>query len=65
MFLVGDDYCDKKVGWRPANIPLAPFEWFCREHAVEIARREGVYGVYSMDRRDVVEEVDPPGAKGT
>lgn len=51
------EYCDKPAAWRPANIPMRPEEWFCREHAVLIAEREGVYGIYSRDRQDVVEEI--------
>lgn len=60
-----DDYCGKPAEWRPANIPMAPFEWFCREHAVEIAQREGVYGVYHVHRKDVVEEIDATDARGS
>ena len=55
--LVNDDYCDKPAEWRPANIPMAFGEWFCREHAVQIAQQEGVFGVYNRNSRDVVEEL--------
>ena len=57
LMLVGDDYCDGPAAWRPVAIPMARYEWFCRDHAVQIAQREGVYGVYNVHSKDVVEEV--------
>lgn len=55
--LVGDDYCDKPAEWRPANLAMPPFTWFCREHAVMIAEQTGMHGIYHVHRKDVVEEI--------
>jgi hypothetical protein len=53
-----DDLCgDLGNHWRPANIPVAKFEWFCRAHAIQIAQEAGVYGIYNINSRDVVEEI--------
>lgn len=58
MYLDTDEFCDRLGVWRPANIPMTSDEWFCKQHAVFLARREGMYGVYHRDRRAFVEELD-------
>lgn len=47
--LDSDELCRRPALWRPANLPMAKDEWYCRQHAVEIADRVGTYGIYQQD----------------
>lgn len=54
MILRTDEFCKRKGTWRPASIPMAKDEWFCKPHATLIAKRQGTYGVY-QEGKDVEE----------
>lgn len=54
-------FCARRTAWwRPANLPMAKGEWFCKQHAKRIAREEGMFGVYYRGNPGLVEELPSP-----